>query len=534
VSTALAQSLALAGAGGLAALQLGLLGVRLHRARWSLRWITREMAGGDPPVRRASAAPGARVVVLLPCLNEQSLVDDTLDYFSTMPGVAEGRVLIVPITGESEAELNRAAAGRIPELARRWWAEPGRDAFIRHNGGLLPLPSYDEVAALRRDSASLEAFQAGLARLHGRLPSTASLIDRWTERHAPGGARERILRLHEPATQGSKASKLNFAVDALRKNRPGVMDDPWTYLAIYDFDSRPARGTFAWVLDWVDERAAHAAPLPTVLQQVPHPLGSALDSLRPTSLPYLWAVTHTERTLGLEAYDHAVEMARAARRPGHPRICMGAGMHLRARDLAHAGPFPHDSDDIAFGHRLDWLGCRRALIPHPNLVQPAPSAAAVTRQSRRIFATRGMFVRELAWVRRNRPETAIPRPWSRVLSARLVNHWPEMRLLAIAGAVPLAWFGHSAAAGLALGAALYAAQVLWVRVLLAMGSRVAALHGQGFHPAAPLRSALLGSVAVPALRIALPLQAAAERALAALPLGRPRALPGLAELKTER
>jgi hypothetical protein len=405
---------------------------------------------------------------------------------------------------------------------------------VRHNGGLLPLAAYDEVAALRGQSRTVAEFGAALARYHRQLPPTAKLIDRWTERHAPAGARGRVMRMHEPATRGSKSSKLNFAVQALRRNRPGVMDDPWTYLAVYDFDSRPARGTFAWVLRWLDERVAQGAPLPTVLQQVPHQLGSALRALAPASLPYAWAMNHLERTLGLEAYDHAAEMARPDRRAGCPRICMGAGMHLRARDLAHAGPFPDDSDDIAFGYRLDWLGCRRALIPHPNLVQPAPAAAALVRQSRRIYGAVWSQARELEWVRRNRPETVVPRARSRTVASLAATSYPELRLLTFAGAVPLAAAAHSAGAAAGLAAALYAANVLWLLAFIRMGTRVAALHGGGFRPAAPLRTALAGAAAVPAVRVACAARELAARWLPPLPVLRPRALPGLAELKTDR
>lgn len=521
-----AEVVGVALAAALAAGHLWLLARRTFRSRWSLRWMTSALAGGDPPV--AAAEDGARLVVLLPCLNEQSLVDETLDYFSSLPGVAEGRVLLVAVTGESEAELNRAAAERIPQVARLWWAEPGHDGFVRHNRGLLPHSMYEQVAALRDEARSPAELAALLARCHRAVPSTAALVDRWIERNGGG-----VLRLHEPATRGSKATKLNFAIATLRRTHAAVMDDPRTYVGVYDFDSRPARGTFAWLLRAVDERAAGGGPLPTLFQQVPHLLGSGVAALPPTSLPYLWSVAHLERTLGLEGYDHAVESGRAEPPATRPRICMGAGMYLRAHDLAHTGRFPEDSDDIAFGYRLDWLGCRRALIPHPNLVQPVPSAAVLMRQTLRIFRTIWTQRRELEWVRRERPGVAVPRARPRLLAGFAAEHNPELLFATACGAVALAWAAHSAAAGAALAVALYAANACALLHILRMAGEVGALHGQGFRARAPLRTALTGAMTVQALRAVTAARVLAERWLPA-PAPRGAALPGVAELKTER
>ncbi|MDC5008216.1 hypothetical protein OHW24_12950 [Acinetobacter baumannii] len=123
-----------------------------------------------------------KLFVLLPALEEQPIVDETLNYFSKILSPFPNATIIV-ITGESER--------------------------------------------VRRDE------------LGSKEEMTNSLVDKWIANNID----HCVIRLHEPALSGTKSTKLQFAWQKLKEQfGRNYIEDSW--FAIYDFDSRPPQETF--------------------------------------------------------------------------------------------------------------------------------------------------------------------------------------------------------------------------------------------------------------------------------------------------
>ncbi|WP_164714733.1 glycosyltransferase family 2 protein [Burkholderia ambifaria] len=295
------------------------------RSRCGVSWIVSEMkslGSQDPSHSRCSD----KLFVFLPALEEQSIVQDTLDHFSAVLAPFPNATIIV-ITGESE-RVRRDTNNSSEEL-------------------------------------------------------TSDVVDKWITRNGNG----RVVRLHEPALTGTKATKLQFAWSKLVERHGGAFVRR-SWIAIYDFDSRPPPETFVALAREI--RIGRV----DVVQQVPHIAGSQIGQRPSTSASCAQAVAHYERTLCIET-----DLRR--RQSGKPtweiRYAMGAGLFLKARCLNLTEGFPDYSDDIALGYRLDLLGVRRGVLPVPNFVQPAPSFGAIVKQYRRIYLGIFSVRREIHW-----------------------------------------------------------------------------------------------------------------------------------------
>jgi hypothetical protein len=360
------------------------------RARRAAAWIRRQADGlaASP----AGARSGIPLFVLLPCLEEQGIVDETLNHFSAV-WEAFPDATIIAITGESEV--------------------------VRHQRSGSPAAGH---------------------------VYTADLVDAWIARTKAS----RVLRFHEPAASGTKATKLQFALESLRRMHGEQLERSW--IGIYDFDSRPPPTTFFALARQLSTIAADQDV--AVIQQIPYIGGADLDLAATCSAGFLQAVAHTERTLAVET---DIRLRQAGKACWEIRYAMGAGLFVRANALLSVGGFPDYSDDIALGYRLDLAGEPRTVLAVPNFVQPAPSLGAIIRQYRRIYLGIFNFRNEIDWWHQRRPG-GIALTYARFVLTNLRSFSNSARFVLAGSACTLAFMMGGPGLGLLLAALFHASE----------------------------------------------------------------------------
>lgn len=332
--------------------------------------------------------------IILPCHKEQSIVAETLLYFTEMIKEDEN-IFLVPITSDAETILKKNNVLLVDYLAREWWSKIDRKVFIELNNGVFPLASYDEVEGKRNASTTIDEFKEKLIELYDSIPSTNELIQKWIELYPQ--YHDRIFLLNDRSEKSNKATKINYALKYLSELRLDNLNKSNTYFAIYDFDSRPHKETFRWLKWKMQVLKMNGSPLPAVFQQIPHQLGTQLEKINRSSLSFSTSIWHLERTLGIEAHNLYFNAS-----PSRiVRACMGAGLFVNVLVLREMGGLPEYNDDISFGYRLDWLNKSRIPIPYPNFSQPTPSTTNKYRQYRKIYSAVFTAGLELEWTRKN-------------------------------------------------------------------------------------------------------------------------------------
>lgn len=208
-----------------------------------------------------------------------------------------------------------------------------------------------------------------------KVDLTADKIRKWKSVNNP-----KILSIEDSSELSSKSSKLNYFLKWFKKNHP-TYDMRNSYIAVYDFDSRPSITTFEEVLNLIEIEYT-----PEILQQISFPLGQGINKLN--FFTKLMAFGHCERILRVETLHHTTWEKKLGVFQDL-RICIGASLFIQLATIIDVGGFPPDSDDIRLGYRLDLKKHPRITLQSPNFVQPTPSIKDTFLQAFRIFS--GVF-----------------------------------------------------------------------------------------------------------------------------------------------
>lgn len=215
---------------------------------------------------------------------------------------------------------------------------------------------------------------------HRFTESTGELTLRFMEQHARPS---QIVHLHYPRTDGNKSHQLNYAI-AWLKNNGATADD---YVAIYDFDARPASTTIAEL-----DRLAAAARF-DALQQIPLPFGKLAQRL---AAGRHWCVAesllHVQRSLGIEKWRLQFN---ARQRPVLPYYLCGSGLFIRLQSITAFGELPF-VDDVPYGYRLYLRGARVGVLDSYNHVEAHQSIIGVVRSNVFVFHGVTRFGEEIA------------------------------------------------------------------------------------------------------------------------------------------
>lgn len=346
---------------------------------WNLRrtldWVDRPAAAVPDLATEADIA----VHVVVPVLREQQHVSAALAWFAPLVQQLPGSTLTIVTTAREELErehlVDRLAAagssaiteGRFPQLAQQDIVELNAIKASTSDGVLTPA----EVAGvLARSPLTSQVVEHELARPEYQCLSV---------RHA-----------HYPGS-GRKAAQVNYAVSLL----PQTAD--YSYIAVYDVDSRPSVELLRHTMAFMGERLLVDGELPAVVQQSARFTtrgtsskgwermvcrGAArlqtLWTLRreiPSFRRYAWATRH--RT-GIPAWDAMAQgMAQT----------VGHGLLVRLDVFRRVGGLPTYTvlDDYPFGYRLTIDGVGVECLPFTT-VAPAPEdVRELLAQGRRWF-----------------------------------------------------------------------------------------------------------------------------------------------------
>ncbi|WP_281884493.1 hypothetical protein [Paenibacillus sp. YYML68] len=360
--------------------------------------------------------------ILLPCHKEQSIVEETLSYFWDLVK-NESNVVLIAITGEAETIDKRANIDRIHALIDNWWAKFNQELFYQTNNGVFPLSYYNNIELIRLKSLSFSDFKNKIVDLYQGIPSTNQLIQQWQGEHVE----DRVILLHDCNPHSNKSSKINYALHFLleRHDVNSSINLGTTYLAVYDFDSRPHEATFKWFNWKVNQLNLNDEALPAVFQQIPHQLGSQIQQISKNSLSFSTAIWHLERTLGIEAYLLYSNIWKSK----FIRGCMGAGIFINMQQLKEMHGVPEHNDDISFGYRLDVIGKSRCSIPFPNYSQPTPSTFNKVRQYKRIYSAVFSAGLELEWSKKFFPKYVEKNGRMRIISTYINDNFHVFRFI---------------------------------------------------------------------------------------------------------
>ncbi|MEV6350265.1 hypothetical protein [Actinoplanes sp. NPDC051851] len=337
----------------------------------SLAWLRRTHAAHPP-------APGQRphVVMVVPMLREQSLIAATIDYFRDL-AQAWGPATIVVATTEREHRDHRAAAARLPHLAKALRHRRTAPWLRARYAGVLPSRDLDELADHSGDPNT--DYLAQLRQIVERTPSTPELAAKIAA--ASGGT---VRHHHHPDPGAVMVDQINAAVDAELARLAAEGHDPRrVWIGIYNADSRPHPDTLA-ALGQVpaDRRAVQQSAVHTAtLGARPGPGGWTCDGA--ALLQSRWSLAREIPRLRAQAAQ--------ARRTGvrWPRLahCTGHGLFLRG-DLwhEHGGlPTATMNEDLAFGYQLSAAGEPIEVLPLLEVADSPTSVPILIGQHRQWF-----------------------------------------------------------------------------------------------------------------------------------------------------
>lgn len=218
---------------------------------------------------------------------------------------------------------------------------------------------------------------------HGFSESTADLVLKYKQQHDND---DRIVHLHYPRIDGNKSHQLNYAVDWLRRNGATIDD----YVAIYDFDAKPAANT-------VEEFFASAGgEAYDAIQQVPLPVRRIEQRLADGRAACVAeSVLHLQRSLPIEKWRLLFNDRSGLRLLPH-YLC-GSGMFVRLESFDKYGQLPF-VDDVPFGYRLYVYGARMGVLTSYNQVDAHLSIRAVVNSNVFVFNGVIRFFDEIAYV----------------------------------------------------------------------------------------------------------------------------------------
>lgn len=141
--------------------------------------------------------------------------------------------------------------------------------------------------------------------------------------------------IKEPNTKSVKASKLNYALGYIQKQN--YLNWEKTYVAVYDFDSRPHKDTFKWVLNDLSQNPETV----DIYQQTP----IYLTNFSSNNLLNNYYIQHFKRSITSEGFPIFGNTKNLL-------YLMGSGMFISVELLKKNNGIPEYSDDIQLAIEL--------------------------------------------------------------------------------------------------------------------------------------------------------------------------------------
>lgn len=303
------------------------------------------------------------IVLFIPALREQSLVDETIEYFSKMP-YAEGKFHVCFITTEKELFQKNEKLKILDGWLRANLKTISLDELEKKNKGLFPryiLPQVFDM--MQMHSNDFNTLVASVKEIFQDIPLTKDLISDRLEKIQV----QNMNLLHYPKTQGNKPEQLNYALNQLKDIlKEKNLNLKRTYIGVYDFDARPDYRTIYEIANHVTERKQAGKKEAFMFQQVQVPFSNLQDFNQKAERLLLrgFSTLYLRRVFGIELYKmRKVLKINATRLPSILKAILrpvsygiGSGMFLHYIFLSEYGGFPSPLEDLASGYRVNMLG----------------------------------------------------------------------------------------------------------------------------------------------------------------------------------
>jgi hypothetical protein len=303
------------------------------------------------------------VVLFIPALREQSLVDETIEYFNQMPYVY-GKLHICFITTEKELLQKNEKLKMLNEWLGSKLKINALDELEKKNKGFFPRYMLPQVLdMIQQYNNDFDMLVMHMTDIDQSIPLTKDLIQERLEKiQVPN-----MNLLHYPETQGNKPEQLNYALNQLKnvlKDKNVNFDK--AYIGVYDFDARPDYRTIYEIANHVSERNQAKKKEAFMFQQVQVPFSNLQDFNQKSERLLLrgFSTLYLRRVFGIELYKmRKVLKINATRLPSILKAILrpvsygiGSGMFLHYNFLSRYGGFPSPLEDLASGYRVNMLG----------------------------------------------------------------------------------------------------------------------------------------------------------------------------------
>ena len=323
------------------------------------------------------------LVFLIPGLREQSVANETVEYFMKFKYPSD-RLSVMIITTEKEMNQKLQKEKQLRMFYEEVSMDPRMETLVKKNMGIFPRMYLDEVLEILKSTKGIAAFNK-LTELYRNVPTTAEVVADSIRRANTKLGYPLFYHVHYPYIHGGKPSQLNFAIEQLKSLEIGDgIPENDIYIGVYDFDSRPDLRTGLFIAGEVLKRKIRNEQLPAMFQQTQLPLnnlsrlpGGVLENalLRGNAILYIRRALGIElfkiKTLGRINEAKIGFLLKALLRPIVYGI--GAGMYIRLDTLKKIKMFPEPQEDLAMGYRMCMLGEEILPIPYLNFMEPYDS-----------------------------------------------------------------------------------------------------------------------------------------------------------------
>ena len=168
-----------------------------------------------------------KLVILMPVLREQEIIESNLEIFSNLAGDYE----LVYITTEREVYEKKQRFEKLKAHKDKLLATKNKDKFVELLVGLFPYSKAESFFEIRDQVEDDDQFWSRVIQEYFDTPSTADMIADYLNKN--NLTNKNISQIHYPDPDGVMAHQLNFACKQLEKTH----DPKKTYVICYNADS---------------------------------------------------------------------------------------------------------------------------------------------------------------------------------------------------------------------------------------------------------------------------------------------------------
>lgn len=229
----------------------------------SVRWLKQSEPRISPDYQEYPL-----IILLLPVLREQRVIQETLNVLAHLKYPFE-RLRICVITTEKELAQRTQAQSKLDSLARDIATKRIPPALLLEKYlGLFSEDTLTSIISIAQDKDSEVAVREYLYSVFHAYPTTMDLVEESVDQLNRQPGMPLFIHLHYPETEGDVNQQLEYALQQM----PACLNvenfsPSSSYLAVYNADSRPHRGTLELVGDLSRGYADQNGSYPPAFQQ---------------------------------------------------------------------------------------------------------------------------------------------------------------------------------------------------------------------------------------------------------------------------